>query len=130
MDQIGPSTRLALAMLATWRVTHLLSNEDGPADLIFRLRAMLGSSIVGRLMDCFYCLSIWVAAAIAATLTRRFVDWLLVCLALSGAGCLLERATQRPTQERTSREEGEIGYGMLRSEERESEEQHAVGQRP
>ena len=30
--------RLVLAVLATWRLTHLLAREDGPADLLVRLR--------------------------------------------------------------------------------------------
>ena len=51
----------ALAVLATWRVTHLLSSEDGPGDLIVRMRARLGKNRAGELMDCFYCLSIWIA---------------------------------------------------------------------
>jgi hypothetical protein len=54
----------AVAVLATWRVTHLLANEDGPADVIFRLRRRLGEGFIGSLMDCFNCMSIWVAAAI------------------------------------------------------------------
>ena len=36
-----------LAVLATWRVTHLLAHEDGPADLIFRFRRLLGQSLAG-----------------------------------------------------------------------------------
>ena len=45
--------RFALAVLATWRVTHLLTSEDGPADLVVRLRARLGEGFAGDLMDCF-----------------------------------------------------------------------------
>ena len=57
--------RLALALLATWRVTHLLAKEDGPADLIVRFRARLGDGLAGSLMDCFNCLSLWIAALAA-----------------------------------------------------------------
>ena len=55
---------LAVA-LATWRVCHLLVEEDGPADLVVRLRMRLGDSVLGRAMDCFYCLSLWIGAAFA-----------------------------------------------------------------
>jgi hypothetical protein len=127
MDQIGLSMRIALAVLATWRVTHLLSSEDGPGDLLFHLRAMLGASFAGRLMDCFYCLSLWVAAALAIVVTRHFVDWALVWLALSGAACLLERATQERTVMQRFPTKGENSHGMLRSEEGQPEEQSAVG---
>jgi hypothetical protein len=86
------AARFSVAALATWRVTHLLAREDGPADVIVRGRQRLGDSSVGALMDCFQCLSLWTAApiAIVATPGRARVTW---WLALSAAACLLERAT-------------------------------------
>jgi hypothetical protein len=86
--------RFILAALATWRVTHLLANEDGPADLIVRFRIWLGDRFIGRLMDCFQCLSLWMAAVAAIAIVREPLDWLLTWLALSGAACLLERLGQ------------------------------------
>jgi hypothetical protein len=83
-----------LAVLATWRVTHLLASEDGPADIIVRCRALLGQSIVGKLMDCFNCLTLWIAAPVALFVSRRPLEWLLNWLALSGGACLLERIGQ------------------------------------
>ncbi|HJQ49720.1 MAG TPA: DUF1360 domain-containing protein [Gaiellaceae bacterium] len=85
--------RFVLASLATWRVTHLLAEEDGPADAVVRLRRRAGSGRLGELMDCFYCLSIWVAAPATLAVARRPRDAPLAWLALSGAACLLERAT-------------------------------------
>jgi hypothetical protein len=89
----GFGMRFALASLATWRVTHLLAEEDGPAETVVRLRAWAGEGWIGELMDCFYCLSAWVAAPLAITVTPRRREAPLVWLALSGAACLLERAT-------------------------------------
>jgi hypothetical protein len=85
--------RFALGVLATWRVTHLLAEEDGPGDLVVRLRARVGDGWQGRLMDCFYCLSVWTATPFALAVTRRRRDAPVAMLALSGAACLLERAT-------------------------------------
>jgi hypothetical protein len=82
-----------VAGLATWRVTHLLAREDGPGDLIARLRARAASGQLGELMDCFDCLSIWVAAPFALFAARRPADRLVSWLALSGAACLLEQVT-------------------------------------
>ena len=79
--------------LATWRVTHLLVEEDGPADVVVRLRRRAGDGWIGQAMDCFYCLSIWTAAPVAAAVARRPREAPLIWLALSGAACLLERAT-------------------------------------
>ena len=88
-----PFYKLTLAILAVWRVTHLLHAEDGPGNLLVRLRRLLGQGFFGDLVDCFYCLSLWVAAPLAFALARRPVELLLAWLATSGAACLLERAT-------------------------------------
>ena len=84
-----------LVALATWRVCHLLAEEDGPADLVVRLRIRLGDSGPGRAMDCFYCLSLWIAAPLALLIVSDVVGWMLVWLSASGAACLLERLTTR-----------------------------------
>jgi hypothetical protein len=93
----GFATRFALAALATWRLTHLIAEEDGPGNVVVHARAKLGDSVAGELMDCFYCLSVWVAAPLTFTVTRRPRAALGTWLALSGAACLLERATEEPT---------------------------------
>ncbi|MFZ5636128.1 MAG: hypothetical protein ACOY82_06025 [Pseudomonadota bacterium] len=83
--------KLAVAVLATWRLAHLFAYEDGPADLIARLRAGLGHGRWGRMLDCFQCVSLWVAAPVAPWIATSPVDACLVWLALSGAACLCER---------------------------------------
>jgi hypothetical protein len=109
--------RFVLAVLATWRVTHLLANEDGPADVIVRFRALLGRSILGQLMDCFNCLSLWIAAPAALFVSRRPVEWIFCWLALSGGACLLERLGQEPVviQRLSQPAEGDTS-DVLRSE--------------
>src|SRR4051812_24583294 len=86
---------LLLAVLATWRLATLLAHDDGPWDVIARLRAALGDSTWGRLMDCFHCASLWVAAPLAWAVGRDPLEQWLAWPALSGAACLLER-WQRP----------------------------------
>lgn len=117
MNESNVWIRFVLAVLATWRVTHLLASEDGPADLIVRLRALLGSGFIGQLMDCFYCLSLWIAAPAALFISREPLGWLFSWLALSGAACLLESRVHRQTESNpvwpTSR--GELEY-VLRAE--------------
>lgn len=93
---MDPWLRLALAVLATWRVSHLLAHEDGPWNAVTRLRARLGAGVLGRLMDCFYCLSVWVAAPFAFYVAAAPLDRVVAWLAISGAACLLERATAPP----------------------------------
>lgn len=120
--------RLLLAVLATWRITHLLANEDGPADLIVRFRARLGSGVIAKLMDCFQCLSLWVAMPIAFFVSRKPLDLVLVWLALSGAACLLERIGQEPVIiQPISQAEGGKDIGMLRPETSEFQERFVAG---
>ena len=109
--------RFVLAVLATWRVTHLLASEDGPADLIVRFRARLGHELAGKLMDCFNCLSLWIAAPAALFVSRKPLDWLFTWLGLSGAACLLERLGHEPVviQPISQTLEGDVS-NVLRSE--------------
>jgi hypothetical protein len=110
--------RFVLAVLATWRITHLLASEDGPADLIVRFRVRLGHGLAGKLMDCFECLSLWIAAPAALFVSRKPLDWLFIWLALSGAACLLQRAVHEPViiQPIPETTKGKFNDGMLRSE--------------
>lgn len=84
------------SVLAVWRVTHLLGKEDGPFDIIFRLRKKAGTGFFASLLDCFYCLSIWVAFPAGIWLGTNLLEKILMWLALSGGACLLEQATEKP----------------------------------
>jgi len=110
--------RFVLAILATWRITHLLAREDGPFQLLAELRARLGHGFFGGLMDCFNCLSLWVAALAALYVSTAALDWLMSWLALSGAACLLDQLAAPPMSiERISEEvRGDSDDGMLRTQ--------------
>jgi hypothetical protein len=87
---------IVVGTLAVWRVTHLLQAEDGPWNLLVRLRRLAGSGFWGQLLDCFYCLSMWVALPVALLLATSWREGVLLWLGLSGGAILLERATARP----------------------------------
>ena len=84
-----------LSMLAVWRVAHLLACEDGPFDLIFRLRKAAGEGFFGSLLDCFYCLSLWIAIPFAILLSTDWTTRAVVWLALSGGASLAFKITDR-----------------------------------
>lgn len=86
---------LLLGVLCVWRLTHLLQAEDGPWDLVVRLRTRMGEGFWGRLLDCFQCLSLWIAAPIAFYLGEGVWERLLLWPAISGGAILLQRATNR-----------------------------------
>ncbi len=83
-----------VATLAVWRTTHLFHAEDGPWDLFRHVRRLSGSGVVGRALDCFYCLSLWVSAPFALWLARDVAGGVCLWLALSGGAVLLHRATE------------------------------------
>jgi hypothetical protein len=86
---------LLLGILAVWRLTHLLQAEDGPADLIVRLRRTMGVGFWARLMDCFYCLSLWIALPVACWTGRSTAERVLLWFAISAGAILLERLTNQ-----------------------------------
>jgi hypothetical protein len=88
--------RFITAFLAVWRLTHLLAAEDGPWNIIAWLRRHAGSTVIGKLMDCFYCLSIWIGIPFAFYVERAALDRLVAWLALSGAASLLHQFTSKP----------------------------------
>jgi Protein of unknown function (DUF1360). len=120
-DEAGIGFRFLLAVLATWRVTHLMTREDGPAEMIYRMRRRMGAGFWGQLMDCFLCFSLLVAAAMAFFVASHPAAWVVSWLAISGGASLLERWSARESaavspvviEKFTSAEES---HGMLRTE--------------
>jgi hypothetical protein len=79
--------------LACWRITHLFAKEDGPFNIIYIIRKKAGAGFFGSLLDCFYCVSVWVALPFGLWQGNNWWEKLLYWWALSGAACLLEQGT-------------------------------------
>ncbi len=84
-----------ICSLAIWRITHLLSQEDGPFDAVIKFRKLFGQGFFGNLLDCFYCLSVWIAVPFAIFLCHEWIQGIIVWLALSGTACLLFKLTDK-----------------------------------
>jgi hypothetical protein len=82
-----------LSALCVWRLTHLLQAEDGPWELVVNFRKLFGSSMIGAMLDCFYCLSVWIAIPFAWWTGESWKERGFLWVALSGAASVLERAT-------------------------------------
>ncbi len=89
------SLGLLVAVLATWRLSHLVAHEDGPFDLVAKVRHAADFSVWGRLMDCPYCLNLWFAAPFAVWLASNWIDGLALWPAISGGACLIEQISAR-----------------------------------
>jgi hypothetical protein len=84
---------LTLATLCVWRITHLLQAEDGPWDVVVRLRRAVGEGFLGKLLDCFYCLSLWISAPFACGFGESWRERLLLWPSFSALAIFLERLT-------------------------------------
>ena len=79
-----------LGVFSVWRLTHLLHAEDGPWDLLARLRSRAGNGAWASLLDCFYCLSLWTAAPIAFLIGGTWRHMVILWLALSAGAILID----------------------------------------
>lgn len=86
---------LIISVLCVWRITHLLQAEDGPGDLMVHFRRQAGMGFLGKLLDCFYCLSLWLALPFAFVIGQTWRERLILWPAYSAGAILLERLTSR-----------------------------------
>jgi len=80
-----------LGVIAAWRVTHLLAFEEGPGEILEKLRRRIKPGFWGKVFECFYCLSLWVAAPIALLIAQGWRERAILWPALSGGAILIER---------------------------------------
>ena len=97
MNESASIWRFCLAALAVWRLTHMIVEEDGPWRAIARMRTKLNATAFGRLMHCFFCLSLWISLPLAVWLNGGWIGIAVHWLALSGAACLFQKVTE-PSQ--------------------------------
>jgi hypothetical protein len=59
--------------------------------MVIRVRRLAGEGFWGKLLDCFYCLSVWVAAPIALLIGQNWPERAFLWPSLSAGAMLLER---------------------------------------
>jgi hypothetical protein len=69
---------LTVGILVVGRFAHLLYAEDGPWGSMVRLRRAAGEGIWASLLDCFCCLSLWLALPFALLLDEDLTERLLL----------------------------------------------------
>lgn len=85
---------LLLVAAGVYRVSRMLTQEDGPFDAFSRVRAWMGQgSWVGRGVHCYMCVSFWLAglAAVLLVLSGRaaWADLWLVWPGIAGAAVVI-----------------------------------------
>lgn len=89
--QFGAPFLFLLGALVTWRVTAFLAYERGPFGVMVVFRRYMARIGLGRLVGCFHCLGVWVAAGMALIVYRLEPSTILLWLALAGAASIGER---------------------------------------
>ena len=88
---------LLLTVMAVWRVTAMLMYEVGPYGIFVSLRRGLVKVGLGRMVGCFYCLSLWTSCG-AMLIFSLSATTPLVILGVAGAVAIIERLlTGAPT---------------------------------
>lgn len=85
--------QLVLEILAVYRVAHMIAKEDGPFDVLARIRGKVDpeqKTWIGRGLNCVACLSFYISF-VAFALGGSWLDW----LAVAGGVLVLYKATYK-----------------------------------
>jgi hypothetical protein len=78
-----------IVALCVFRLAYMLAYEDGPWDVLYRIRKRLGNSTLGNLMDCPDCSSLWLSAFAAAIVWGININYVFYFPALSAVTVIL-----------------------------------------
>jgi hypothetical protein len=101
---MGKVIELILMAVATWRVSSMLVDEAGPADVFIKLRAKIGVSydafsqrvgtnLFSSLFLCVWCMSVWVGTGfyLLFRLHRGLYEIITYPLVISGLAIYLHK---------------------------------------
>lgn len=75
----------ALLTLAVYRVSYLITHEEGPLGVFAKLRGAIDPNQrtwVGRGLNCVLCVSFWAGLLGAVIVGATWLEWLAVCGAI------------------------------------------------
>ncbi len=81
-----------VAALATYRISFMIAQEDGPFDLFSKLRGMVGQrEWYGRGMHCTLCISFWISLLAACFISPSWIMVIPYGLGIAGAVLVAHR---------------------------------------
>ena len=89
---------LVLAALTTFRVSMMITTEEGPFSLFDKFRNLfLKDNWVGRGVRCLWCVSFW-AALVSVLMVYFELYWLLAWPAVSALSIILGQLVEKETR--------------------------------
>lgn len=76
---------IVISILATYMLSFLLSETDGPFGIFMRLRNIRLMSA----LSCYNCTAVWVGAFFALYIAEHPLHWFITSLGLSGGAVLI-----------------------------------------
>jgi hypothetical protein len=98
----NPIVRVVVGVFACYRLTQLITIDDGPLNIFVWLRTAAGvydrgstgrpQRMLGKLYGCPWCIGVWVALAITYFVLNSFLvsDLFLLILAIAGGQAYLQ----------------------------------------
>lgn len=74
---------LIISAFAVYGITAIISDNDGPFGLVYKLRSKLPA------LSCFVCTSVYVAGGVSLLVTGNLSTWFIYTFGLSGIAMLL-----------------------------------------
>jgi hypothetical protein len=90
---------LLIALLATWRLSVMLTREEGPFKIMVVARSILyKTKQLSALADCIFCASVWIGLGCTVLVLIPYIRWWLVPFALSGGAILVDGLFRNRTE--------------------------------
>lgn len=97
---MGNTLVLIITSLAVYRLSRMLTDEEGPWSVFTRLRGLAAPDTwLGRGLECVMCVSVWVALPVTVLIVLLgYTDvrlWPLTWLALSSVTVIIRKWEQK-----------------------------------
>lgn len=97
---------LIILGLATWRISHMIVNEEGPYEIFDKLRYKVGVQYtedlepfgwnpIAEIFICVYCMSVWVGGVLFLFDALLGWSWIGIPFALSAFGIIVHEVIGR-----------------------------------
>lgn len=85
---------LLLLILAVYRLSRIVTKEDGPFSIFETLRYVTREHWVGELLECPLCFSVWASGLCVLLSLHPLGWWVILWLGVSGGAVLVHKVAK------------------------------------